>query len=128
MPYLLDSNTIIDYLAGNMPSRAMNAMHAIVNQSFYISVITHIETLGFESGNAIVDANTLAFVQLGVMFDLTADVVKETILLRKQRKKLKTPDAIIAATAIAHGFTLLTRNTSDFANLPGLIVIDPHTL
>jgi len=65
---------------------------------------------------------------MAIMFDLSTDIVKETILLRKLKKKLKTPDAIIAATAIAYNLTLLTRNVSDFANLPGLSIINPHTL
>jgi hypothetical protein len=41
---------------------------------------------------------------------------------------MKTPDAIIAATAIVHGLTLLSRNLKDFTSIQGLMVIDPHTL
>jgi len=41
---------------------------------------------------------------------------------------MKLGDAIIAATAIVHGLTLLTRNTEDFNHLQGLTIIDPHTL
>jgi predicted nucleic acid-binding protein len=128
MSYLLDSNAIIDYLAGVMPASAMTAMHNIVNGGFCISVITHIETLSFESGNPAVDATTSAFVKLAALFDLNPDIVKETIVLRKFKKKLKTPDAIIAATAIVYNLTLLTRNSTDFSGLPGLNFVNPHTL
>jgi predicted nucleic acid-binding protein len=31
---------------------------------------------------------------------------------------------VIAATAIVHGFTLVTRNISDFKNIDGLVCID----
>jgi tRNA(fMet)-specific endonuclease VapC len=36
----------------------------------------------------------------------------------------KTPDMLLAATALAHGLTLVTHNTRDFANVPGLTVVD----
>jgi tRNA(fMet)-specific endonuclease VapC len=31
---------------------------------------------------------------------------------------------LIAATALLHGLTLVTHNTRDFANVPGLTVVD----
>ena len=45
----------------------------------------------------------------------------------KAYRKIKTPDAIIAATAIVHKFTLLT-NDDDFKNIPGLQIIEPQLL
>jgi hypothetical protein len=55
------------------------------------------------------------------------DVIQKTITIRKT-KKMKLGDAIIAATAIIYGLTLISRNLSDFRSIPGLTVIDPHTL
>jgi len=37
----------------------------------------------------------------------------------------KLPDAIIAATAIFHNFTLLTRNVDDFKNISFLHILNP---
>jgi tRNA(fMet)-specific endonuclease VapC len=34
------------------------------------------------------------------------------------------PDLMIAATALVHNLTLVTHNTQDFANIPGLTVVD----
>jgi predicted nucleic acid-binding protein len=127
MIYLLDTNAIIDYLSSSMPPNAMAAMHKIVNDGFFISVITRIEVLGFSSGDAAVDANTAAFVSLATGFELTAEIVQQTIDM-KRVKKIKTPDGIIAATALVYNLPLLTRNTKDFKNIPGLTVFDPHTL
>ncbi|MFM9836651.1 MAG: PIN domain-containing protein [Cyclobacteriaceae bacterium] len=54
-------------------------------------------------------------------------IIEKTIELRKTHKT-KLPDAIIAATAIVYDLTLISRNTSDFKNIEGLKVIDPHKL
>ncbi|MCF8381671.1 MAG: PIN domain-containing protein [Bacteroidales bacterium] len=40
-------------------------------------------------------------------------------------KKIKTPDAIIAATAMVHGCTLITNNEKDFNNIKGLKIANP---
>ena len=50
----------------------------------------------------------------------------ETIALRKIQK-IKLPDAIIAATALVHNLTIISRNTSDFKNITGLTCLDPYT-
>jgi len=52
------------------------------------------------------------------------NVVKRTIELCKQ-DKIKLPDAIIAATALTEGFTLVTHNISDFKKIPNLELLDP---
>jgi len=43
----------------------------------------------------------------------------------RRNKKVKTPDAIIAATALAHGFTLITNNEKDFNSIKGLKIVNP---
>ena len=44
-----------------------------------------------------------------------------------QKVLIKTPDAIIAATAVVYNRTLITSD-KDFNNIHGLEVIDPHKL
>lgn len=60
-----------------------------------------------------------------LILPLDEPVIQQTIALRQQRR-IKLPDAIIAATALAHSLPLLTRNVSDFQRLAGLVIIDPH--
>lgn len=59
------------------------------------------------------------------ILDLTSDIVNKCIDIRK-KQKTKLPDAIIAATALVHDFTLITRNISDFKNIDDLKLINPH--
>ena len=42
--------------------------------------------------------------------------------------KVKTPDALIAATAFTQQAILLTGNERDFAKIPGLRVLNPDHL
>jgi predicted nucleic acid-binding protein len=41
---------------------------------------------------------------------------------------VRTPDALIAATALEHRLTLVTRNVRDFERVPGLRISDPERL
>lgn len=67
------------------------------------------------------------FLALANVIPLDKTVTKKTIELRKSRK-LKLGDAIIAATALVYDLKIITRNTSDFKNVDGIIVIDLHSL
>ena len=68
------------------------------------------------------------FVQAATVYDtVTADIVAQTIALRVQHR-IKTPDAIIAATALVYDLELITRNLSDFRAIQGLKLVDPHSL
>jgi len=45
----------------------------------------------------------------------------------RRGKKIKTPDAIIAATAIVHNLTLITGD-GDFNNIKGLSIVNPNSI
>jgi tRNA(fMet)-specific endonuclease VapC len=44
--------------------------------------------------------------------------------LRAQRARVSTMDLRIGAIAVSRGLILLTRNTSDFSQIPGLVIED----
>ena len=61
------------------------------------------------------------------IIELEPEIKIMTAELRKKHR-IKLPDAIIAATAIAYSLTLVTRNTDDFRNIPDLNIIDPFSI
>lgn len=122
--YLLDSNTVIDYLENALPHTNMQKLHSIVNSQPNISVITQIELLGFnapEHEQYITETS----VNGCFIYDLNDAVIQQTIVLRKQHH-IKLPDAIIAATTLVYNLELLTRNINDFNKIENLRVINPH--
>jgi toxin FitB len=43
----------------------------------------------------------------------------------KQSKKIATPDAVIAATALVYDLTIVTRNQKDMEKVEGLRIFNP---
>lgn len=125
--FLLDTNTIIYFLKGNLPPGGMKAIGTIVDDQPSISVITKIELLGFNAPDARERDFTEQFVEASFIFNLTDAIINQTIGLRKQYK-IKIPDAIIAATAMVFNLTLITHNTDDFSKISSLQCTDPHLL
>jgi len=121
--YLLDSNVVIGYLAGRIHAPGMKAVSDIVDRAPQISVVSQIEVLRF-SDTRENEAILAAFVGSSIIHPLSCAVVQLTIRLCK-RSRIKLPDAIIAATAQIENLVLVTRNTGDFRNIPGLELLNP---
>jgi predicted nucleic acid-binding protein len=104
----------------------MDFMAGVLDQTPTISVITEIEALSWVNPDKSEEQIVKAFVQDATVLALTSGVVAQCVSIRRSQKN-KTPDAIIAATAIVHNLTLVTSD-SDFDNIQGLKVIDPSGL
>ena len=115
MGYLVDSNVLIDYVAERFNKAQLKTLDLIFDEALRASVITKIEILGF---NALPQEEVKM-----IEFLNYAD-----ILLLKKTIKMKTPDAIIASTALIHNFTLITNNTADFRRVEGLKIFNPYEL
>ncbi len=124
--YLIDTNAVIDYLGYKLTTSGMEFMNSVINAVPNVSVISKIEVLGFNAPEQ--HYKTLSdFINDAIVMDLTNQVVETCIEIRKKHK-VKLPDAIIAATVLVYDLVLISRNTSDFKNIDGLQVIDPHKL
>ena len=88
------------------------------------SVITKLEALGFRHLTVEDEVYLSGVFKTTTILAIDNAVISQAILLR-QARKMSVGDAIIAATALLHGFTLYTNNTADFSHIPGLIIVNP---
>ena len=124
--YLIDTNIISKYLTEDLPEIGLDFLDKIVDKTPVFSIISKIELLCWKS-----DDNTILhiknFINESIVVNLSDEVIDCCVELRKY-KKIKTPDAIVAATAIVNNFILLTDNIKDFENIKGLKIINPNNL
>ena len=124
MRRLLDTNVWIDSHAGRADACAVfTQARAIQGAWVGFSAMTRLEVLGY---SGLVAADEKALRELLAEFEevpVESAVIEEAIRLRKLHR-LKSPDAIIAATALLKHAEIVTRNTSDFKKIAGLTVLD----
>ena len=106
--------------------QGMGVMNTIIDDTPNISVITKIEVLRFNTSADIYKVLE-DFISESVVLNLNDFVVEKTISICKAHR-IKLPDAVIAATALVQGFTLITRNIIDFKNISGLELLNPWDL
>jgi predicted nucleic acid-binding protein len=122
--FLIDTNIIIYYLNGVIPTDHYDKVSDIFRDSFNISTISKIEVLGW---HRITDTNQLRikrFLNQANVIYLNDEIEEKTIEI-KQKVKMDTPDAIVAATALVYQLTLVTRNEKDFKKVEGLSLYNP---
>ena len=121
---LINSNTVIDYLSGKILSKGKVFMDKVINNIPNISVLTKIKVLGFKTKES---ANHLlkGFIDGSVGFGLSDKIVEITIEIMKEYK-IKTPDAVVAATALQSNLALINNDARGFKNIKGLDIINPH--
>jgi predicted nucleic acid-binding protein len=124
--YLIDTNGVSDYFSASFSATGMAFMDTAIDATPNLSVITQIELLCWET-DTITTQKVKDFIADSIVLDISSDVIVRCVLLRKG-KKIKTPDAIIAATALAYGYTIITANEKDFANVSGLKIVNPMKL
>ena len=121
--YLIDTNIIIDFSENRLPLNAKLFVAEIIDNEPNISIINKIELLGF----LLVTSEIIEFIDSANVINLTEDIANQTIDLRKKRK-IKLPDAIIAATALTYKLTLISRNSKDFDGIDCLDFLNPYEL
>jgi predicted nucleic acid-binding protein len=122
--FAFDSNILIDLLRGQAEARA-ELRRAVDLGRVWISRMVWIEVMSKGAGEGLERAKKLLS-NFGVD-ELDSEIAERAAALRRDRPRLKSPDAIILATAQTRGRVLVTRNTKDFpANMPGVRV--PYSL
>ena len=88
--YLLDSNTVIDYIARLHPKKSLQWLDQVIDEEINASVITKIEVLSYDPDKDDDYPVLVDFFNTANIFELTGDVVNETIQIR-QKHKIKLP-------------------------------------
>jgi predicted nucleic acid-binding protein len=129
--YLIDTDWAIDYLTAQ--TDAQQLLTRLSGDGLAISLVSYVEILdGIIGGRNRPAAERVftGFLRLARVLDISRAVADRTATiradLRRQRKPVKERalDLFIAATAIEHGLTLVTRNTRHYRDIPGLVLYD----
>lgn len=99
--YLLDTNILVYALKG------LSSVRPYFDEDCYLSVITEIEIMGVTGITKKEISIRRSAIDFCTVIPLTNSIKNEAIRL-KQYFKVKVPDAIIAATALVEGYTLIT--------------------
>ena len=119
-PFLLDTNVLIYHIRFVLSDEVTQQIgDALKNRHAFISVITRIEMLAWKGHTDESLHQTTALISVLPELAMGEAVIEQTIRIRKTFG-LKLPDAVIAATALAHDLQLMTGNASDFKRVAGL--------
>lgn len=112
---LVDSDVLVDHLRGHRRfARGRDELH--------VSAVTRAELFW---GHTTEERRIRRL--LAPMIDLAVDApVAERAGRIRRSGSIRLPDALIAATALEHRLTLVTRNARDFAGIKGLKVRAPQ--
>lgn len=136
MKYLLDTNVLSD--ARRQAHPALNAWLAVKPRAdLAISVIALLElgrgVLRLEHRDRMAGTHLRKWLTTDVPAAFADSIlaVDERVVRRTARLHVPDPmpemDALVAATALEHGLTLVTRNTKDFQRA-GIDLLDPWEL
>lgn len=119
--YAFDSNIVIDALRGFTEAHAEMRRARERGGRLWISRMVWIEVMSKGSGEALGRAGR--FLDGFGIDELDQEISIRAASLRRERPRLKSPDAVILASAIVRGRVLVTRNVKDFpAATPGVRV------
>jgi predicted nucleic acid-binding protein len=127
MAYLIDTDIVLDHLAA--VSTATELLDMLADSALSISIITYMEAYqGVLRSTHRQEAQEQfeAFVAVVSTLPLSEEVARRCAELREMlrvqggRVRARALDLIIAATALENNLILVTRNTRDYADIPGL--------
>jgi predicted nucleic acid-binding protein len=124
--YLIDTNVISDFLTNSFDESGMNFLKIVINETPVVSFITKIELLSWKASEEI-EKIAQDFISFCNVITINDAIVDNCIAIRRE-KNIKTPDAIIAATALSLNATIITNNTKDFENIKGVKFLNPYKL
>lgn len=119
--YTLDTNFIIYYLIKDKHAEKFFNEN-LVNTFYYISVISRVELFSYPEITAEEFSSIEAFLSSTRSVLIDNEIAMIAAELRR-KYKIKTPDSLVAATALYTNTSLVTRNIKDFEKIKELKVI-----
>ena len=139
MSFLLDTNVVSETTRPQPGAMVLGWMAAQPGESLFISAITIGE---LRRGALVLAAGKkrnalLRWIETGIKADFAGRILpvdtavmerwaELQIATQKAGRRLPLMDSLLAATALAHGLTLATRNLADFKSA-GVPLLDPWT-
>jgi len=127
--YLIDTDWIADYLGGKQT--AVDLLESLRGDGLAISLVTFGEIYdGVYHGRDPVAAerNFVALLGRISVIDLNQEITKRFARIRGELRAtgqiIGDTDILIAATAIGHGLSLVTRNRRHYDRIPGLTLYE----
>lgn len=132
MTSLLDSDCLVDYLAGDIADE--QSLRAFFAQGVAISTVTYAEvyegvlrigsTMANESFARVISG--IKILPFSVPVARRCAELRRDLRLQGKRVRNRPLDLMIAATALHHRLGLVTRNLSDYSDIPGLTIQGPR--
>lgn len=119
--YTLDTNFVIYYLIKDKQAEKFFNQN-LVNTFYYISVISRVELFSYPEITASEFSSIEAFLS-GTRSVLIDNEIAMIAAELRRKYKIKTPDSLVAATAIYTNTSLVTRNIKDFEKIKELRVV-----
>jgi predicted nucleic acid-binding protein len=124
LTYLLDTNSLIYYFQG---APQMDPVFGQIEQGKarpLVSIITEIELLGFPRLTQQDEARIKSLLSGFTVVAVDERIAGQAVAL-KRRRGIKTPDAIIAATALLENACLVTRDQALLDKVPEVQSLNP---
>ena len=127
MPYLVDTDVVIDHLANILEANQL--LDKLTSEGIAISIITYMEAYqGIVRSPNFKEARAKfqLFRRSVPILPFSLSVAKRCATLREQLKheqkrvKSRALDLMNAAIALEHDLILVTRNVEDYQDIPGL--------
>ena len=135
--YLLDTNVVSELRklrAGKGELRVEHWIRRVPSEAMYVSVVTieelEIGVLRMERRDSLQGALLRTWLNRGVVSTFAGRILAIDIAVAQRSARLQVPDprpirdTFLAATALVHGMTVVTRNVGDFEST-GVAVLNP---
>jgi tRNA(fMet)-specific endonuclease VapC len=128
MRYLLDANVVIALLNNNVPALARRARQEGLGDIAISAIVMHELFYGaFKSSRATHNIAVVDSLQFHVL-EFDREDARQAGAVRALLAAKGTPvgpyDVLIAGQAVARNLVLVTKNTNEFARVPGLHIED----